>query len=171
VLYIFGNTYIHLYSFLNESPPYLKDIVITALQTGMRKGEILNLKWSNIDFTFNFIEILESKSGKSRKIPISDKLLIVLTSIPKTSEYVFTLNGNKIGDIKKCWDTVIKKSGIKNFRFHDLRHTAATRMVEKGIDLAVVKEILGHADISTTMRYAHAVPERKKQAIDVLNNY
>lgn len=160
-----------LYKALLKSPKYLSDIVTMALQTGMRKGEILNLKWDNIDFEFGFIEILESKSGKSRKIPISDKLLSVLNSIPKTSEYVFTLNGNKIGDIKKCWNTALKNAGITNFRFHDLRHTVATRMVEKGIDLVVVKELLGHADISTTMRYAHAVPERKKSAINILNNY
>jgi len=160
-----------LYSSLEKSPKYLKDIVTTALQTGMRKGEILNLKWSNIDFEFGFIELLETKSGKSRKIPISSKLLNVLNSIPKTCEYVFNIEGEKIGDIKKCWNTAIRNSGIKNFRFHDLRHTVATRLVEKGVELTVVKEILGHADISTTMRYAHAVPERKKYAINILNSY
>ena len=60
---------------------------------------------------------------------------------------------------------------IKKFRFHDFRHTVATRMVEAGIDLAVVQEILGHANIQTTMRYAHPVPERKKQAIDALSSF
>lgn len=137
----------------------------------MRKSEILNLKWTDIDFEFGFIEVLQSKSGKSRKIPISDKLESLLRSLPKVCDYVFQIDGEKIGDIKKCWNSAVKRAGITNFRFHDLRHTVATRMVEKGIDLVVVKEILGHADISTTMRYAHAVPERKKSAINVLNNY
>lgn len=160
-----------LYSVLEHSPKYLSDIVTTALQTGMRKGEILNLKWSNIDFEFGFIEVLETKSGKSRKIPISSKLKQVLDNIPRTCDYVFNIAGEKIGDIKKCWNTAIRNAGITNFRFHDLRHTVATRLIEKGIDIVVVKEILGHADISTTMRYAHAVPYRKLEAANVLANY
>ena len=74
-------------------------------------------------------------------------------------------------DIHKSFTTVLDRAKIKKFRFHDLRHTVATRLVEKGIDLVVVKEILGHAKIDTTMRYAHAVPQRKLDAISVLNNY
>ena len=65
----------------------------------------------------------------------------------------------------------MKLANIKNFRFHDLRHTVATRLVENNIDLAVIQEILGHAHIETTMRYAHPVPKRKLEAIDVLNSY
>lgn len=162
---------IRLYKALFDSPKYLSDMVTLDLQTGMRKGEILNLKWKDIDFDFLFIEVLESKSGRSRKIPLSDKAIQVLNSIPRESEYVFHIDGHKIGDIKRCWHTALRNADIKDFRFHDIRHTVATRMVEKGIDLVVVKELLGHADISTTMRYAHAVPTRKKLAIDVLNNY
>ena len=161
----------NLYSALFFSPKYLRDIVTTALQTGMRKGEILNLKWSNIDFEFMFIEVLETKSGKSRRIPISSKLKKVLDNIPKTCEYVFNINGEKIGDIKKCWNTAIRNSGVKNFRFHDLRHTAATRMLEKGVDVVTVKEILGHASIQTTMRYVHTETRRKKFAIEILASY
>lgn len=152
---------------------YLKPIIITALQTGMRRGEILNLKWSNIDFSQGFIELLETKSGKSRKIPISSTLKVTLLGIKTNSEYVFVnpKTNEPYTDLKKSFHTVIKKAGIKNFRFHDLRHTVATRLVEKNIDLFVVQDILGHSKITTTQRYAHPVPQRKLDAIEILNNY
>jgi integrase len=154
-------------------PAYLKPIVICALQTGMRRGEIFNLKWSNIDFDYGFIELLETKSGKSRKIPISDTLRTVLNGLDKTSDYVFINpeTGKHYVDIKKAWTSALKAADIEDFRFHDLRHTVATRLVEKGIDLLVVKDILGHAKIETTMRYSHPVPKRKLEAISVLNSY
>lgn len=152
---------------------YLKPIVTVALHTGMRKGEILNLKWSNIDFTQGFIELLETKSGKSRKIPLSKVLKEMLSKMNKDNEYVF-VNSQTQGPyttIQKSFSTVVKKANIKDFRFHDLRHTVATRLVEKGIDLVVVQEILGHSKITTTQRYAHPVPQRKKQAIEILSTY
>lgn len=152
---------------------YLKPIITTALQTGMRRGEILNLKWSNIDFAQGFIELLETKSGKSRKIPISVTLQKVFDNIEKTSEYVFVnpKTNQPYIDLKKSFHTVLEKAEIENFRFHDLRHTVATRLVEKGIDLTVVQEILGHSQVTTTQRYTHPVPQRKLDAINVLNNY
>lgn len=159
----------------NKSYHYFIPIVICALQTGMRKGEILNLTWNNIDFENKFIELLQTKSGKARKIPISTKLMKELTKIKETkiSEYVFAnpYTKTKYQFIHKGFDEAVRKANITNFRFHDLRHTAATRMTEMGIDLAVVQEILGHCDVKTTMRYAHPVPERKLKAIEVLNDY
>ena len=97
----------------------------------MRRGEILNLKWSNLDFQYGFIELLDTKSGKARKIPISSTLNNVLSSIDKLSEYVFiNPETNKpYTDIKKSFHKVLDKANIKNFRFHDLRHTVATRLV------------------------------------------
>ncbi len=159
----------------NKNYNYFIPIVTCALQTGMRKGEILNLKWSNIDFKKQFIELLQTKSGKARKIPISNKLMkaLVLLKENKISEYVFAnpYTKTKYKFIHKGFDEALRKADIMNFRFHDLRHTAATRMTEMGIDLAVVQEILGHSDVKTTMRYAHPVPERKLKAIEILNNY
>jgi len=78
---------------------------------------------------------------------------------------------NTYVDIKKSFNKAREAAGIKDFRFHDLRHTVATRLVEKGIDLLVVKDILGHSNIETTMRYAHPIPKRKSDAIAVLNSY
>ncbi len=162
-----------LYKKIDELNPHIKPLVTTALKTGMRRGEIFHLKWDNIDFDYNFIEILESKSGKSRRIPLSDSLIKLFNEIPKTSEYVFINKetGKPYTDIKNSWHNVCNKANVKNFRFHDLRHTVATRMVEKGVPLPVVQEILGHAKISTTMRYVHSVGKQKLDAIKVLDLY
>lgn len=173
IRYLTKDEEIRLYSAVDKTFPYLRPIIVCALQTGMRKSEILNLRWDNIDFEYKFIELLETKSGKSRKIPISDTLMNVFNNLPKVSEYVFINKdtGQPFTDIHKSFATVLEKAKIKKFRFHDLRHTVATRLVEKGIDLVVVKEILGHSKIETTMRYAHAVPQRKLDAISVLSSY
>lgn len=152
---------------------HIEPIIICALQTGMRRGEIFSLKWANIDKDFTYIELLKTKSGKVRKIPISAKLSEVLKSLPQINEFVFNNPDTKSPfiDIKKSFTSLLKAAKIENFRFHDLRHTVATRLVEKGVDLVVVQEIMGHSKIETTMRYAHPVPERKKHAISLLNSY
>ena len=109
-----------------------------------------------------------------RKVPLSEKLEEIFLRMGKSGEeYVFiNPETNKpYTDIKHSFASLTKEAEIEDFRFHDLRHTVATRMVESGIDLLIVQEILGHANIQTTMRYAHPVPERKKQAISVLNSY
>ncbi len=171
IRYLTAEEELRLFKSVDSFAPYLKPIIIMALQTGMRRGEILNLKWSNIKD--NYIELLETKSGKKRNIPISEKLKTVLESIPNDNEYIFynPKTNEPYTDIKKSWHKVIDEAKIKNFRFHDLRHTVATRMVEKGIDLLVVMDILGHTKIETTMRYAHPVTERKQAAINILNSY
>lgn len=162
-----------LFKAIDEVCPYIKPIIICALQTGMRKSEIFNLQWSNINFDYNYIELLETKSGKSRKIPISEKMLIVLKNQPKDSDYVFVNleTGLPYRDIHKSFQSALKKANISNFRFHDLRHTVATRLVEKGVPLPVVQEILGHAKIETTMRYTHVIPSQKVSAINLLSDY
>lgn len=149
---------------------HLKPLIVCALQTGMRRGEILNLKWSNIDFEYNFIELLETKSGKSRKIPISSKLMKVLNDVKNNTEYVFinSYTGMPYNDIKRSFASLLNKAKIKDFRFHDFRHTAATRMLEKGADIRTVQEILGHSSVSVTERYTHTNAKNKKSAIELL---
>ncbi len=162
-----------LFKNIDELYPYLRPLVVCALQTGMRRGEIFKLKWSNIDFDYNFIELLETKSGKSRKIPISDTLMEILNKQSRTNEYVFINQetGKPYVDIKNSFHTVLEKANIENFKFHDLRHTVGTRLVEKGTPLPVVQELLGHAKISTTMRYVHSNSKQKQEAISILNSY
>jgi len=152
---------------------HLKPLIECALQTGMRRGEIFNLKWSNVEFEYGFIELLETKSGKSRKVPISSKLMKVLEEAKNDTEYVFINPDTNMpyNDIKKSFHTVLKKAGIEDFRFHDFRHTAATRMLEKGADIRTVQEILGHSSVSVTERYTHTNANKKKSAIELLSSF
>ena len=156
---------------LNACPRCIKPIVITALLTGMRRGEILDLKWDDINFTNNVILLRHTKSGRWREIPISSSLLKVLEECRNNTdgEYVFcNEQGQHYRKIDDLFQSIVKRSGIKDFHFHDLRHTAASYMVMSGVDLISVKEILGHSKIDTTLRYAHLSPNHKRQAVEVL---
>lgn len=154
------------------SSPALRPIIIIALNTGMRRGEILGLRWEDIDFNKGFIGIQagESKTGEGRKIPMNYQVFEVLKSIPRSPEHVFFNPETKdhIKDIKTGFKSACQRAGIKGLRFHDLRHTGASRMVEAGVDLATVSKILGHSSIQMTMRYTHPTPENMKRAVEKL---
>ncbi len=157
---------------LNSCTEYSRPIVLTALHTGMRRGEILGLKWSQVDLEAGAITILQSKNGRVRKIPINDILKAALLELKRTAtqEHVFVSNKTKapIGKFQTAWLTAIRKSGIIRCRFHDLRHTFASYLVAAGTDLVTVKELLGHSDIKMTSRYAHSAPEVKVKAVSIL---
>ena len=164
-----------LLSFCTGWQKYMKSLLICALHTGMRRGEIFKLRWNCVNLQDGFITVTKTKSGKDRKIPISSALMQELTELNnnRRSEYVFTnpLTGEPYTTIRKSFEVLCKKSGIENLRFHDLRHTAATRMVAMGVELIIVQDILGHSNITTTMRYSHPMPERKKMAIEALAKF
>ena len=155
---------------INSSTSRLRPIIIMALSTGMRKGEILNLRWSDIDFADCYIYIKESKSNVMRKIPMNSVIVVALKNIKRENDFVFPgpRKSKQYSDIFYPFKQACKKAGIKDLRFHDLRHTAATLMVTGGVDLVTVKEILGHSSIEQTMRYAHPTPENKRKAVNVL---
>jgi integrase len=149
---------------------HLEPIIETALNTGMRKGEILNLKWSNVDLRTGVIVIEESKNGEIRRIPINRKLTITLQNVKKVSkgDFVFSDNGKPYGDVKTGWWTALSKAKIEGLRFHDLRHTFGSRLGMAGIDIRTIQELMGHKDIKMTMRYSHPTPEHKRKAVEVL---
>lgn len=149
---------------------HLKDIVEVAINTGMRKGEILNLKWEDIDFNVGLIHLLKTKSGYMREIPMNENVSNVLGRIKRTPEsvYVFQYNHKPLKDIKKSFRTALDKAEIKNFRFHDLRHTFASHLVMAGVDLLTVKELLGHKTIEMTLRYSHLSCGHKFKAVKAL---
>ena len=158
---------------LESANPNLRLIILVALYTGMRQGEILNLKWKDLNLKEKYIKVLKTKNNKVRKIPLAQTLEEEFLKLPKLSEYVICnpLTRTKYNNIHKVFDATVKRAKIEHITFHQLRHSAATRMVEKGIDLVVVKEILGHADLSTTQKYSHPVPQRMLDAINELERY
>jgi len=157
---------------LEASAPHLRPVLIALLNTGCRKSEILGLEWGQIDFQQRQIRVERTKSGRDRFIPINSVLFSVLESLQAVdgqSEYVFLgPDGKAMRDIKTSFKTACRQAGIEGMRIHDLRHTAASRMVEAGIDLPTVSKILGHASITTTMRYAHPTSENMKRAAETL---
>lgn len=153
---------------------HLRPIVITALNTGMRKLEILNLKWANVDFDLKLISIIETKNNEIRYLPMNETLTEALESVKKYaySPYVFCdNNGNHYGDIKKGFSSALKRAGITNFRFHDLRHTFTSYLVMSGVDIRTVQELMGHKSIEMTIRYAHLSPGHKQSAVKCLDSY
>lgn len=149
----------------------LRPVVVVALNTGMRRGEILGLKWRDFDIKRGVIYLQNSKNGEKREIPINEQVKTALIRVRKhpQSEYVFCKkDGSSIGDIKKSFLTALKKSGIKDFHFHDLRHSFASHLVMSGADLNTVRELLGHKSLQMTLRYSHLSPNHKQRAVDIL---
>ncbi len=149
----------------------LRPVVITAIYTGMRRGEILNLKWDDIDFNRNLIQIDETKSGSPRDVPMNDFLRQTMLELKSRSsqEYVFV---NRLGkpyrDVREAFERALKKAEISDCTFHTLRHSAASLLIMSNVDLVTVKEILGHKTIQMTMRYSHLTGKHKQQAMNIL---
>jgi integrase len=160
---------------IHAAESHLKPIVITALNTGMRKSEILNLQWDNVDLKHGFILLSQdqTKNAERKEIPINNTLRETLQGITRRldSPYVFYVHatGKPYHVIKRSFSTACRRAKIKDFRFHDLRHTFASHLVMAGIDLTTVKELLGHKDIKMTLRYAHLAPSHKVKAVDILD--
>nr|WP_301399296.1 site-specific integrase [Thermodesulfobacterium sp.] len=154
--------------------PLLRDIVVFALNTGMRKCEVLNLKWKNVDFQSRtvILEPHETKNKRRHVVPLNRQAWEVIKRRLKekviSCEYVFHRNGRKIYSIRRAFESALKRAGIEDFHFHDLRHTFASRLVQKGVDLYVVKELLNHAEITTTQRYAHLRLDNLRKAVEKL---
>lgn len=161
---------------LEASSPHLRPILIALLNTACRKAEVLTLKWSQIDLERKTIRIEKTKTGRDRIIPINSTLLSVLESLRASngqSEHVFlSHHGKPMRNVQKSFKSAVRWAGIdSSLRVHDLRHTAASRMVEAGIDLPTVSRILGHSTIQMTMRYAHSTPESMRKAMETLSSF
>lgn len=159
-----------------ELPETIYYIVIVALLTGFRLGNVLNLSWEQIHLDMRFIELLkqENKGGKLIRQPISDDLYDVLIKLkPKKSGYVFINpdTGKAYTTIKKSFKNALKKASIVGFTFHDLRRTFGTWLLQEGVDIRTIQALLAHSDVSTTERYLAIPPEYKKEAINKIGKF
>ncbi|MBF0472430.1 MAG: site-specific integrase, partial [Nitrospirae bacterium] len=150
------------------SPEWVKEIIVFALNTGMRRGEILNLEWKDLDFSRRLITVQKSKNGEKRSIPMSNIILVMLKDrkIIDIGLRVFSVTETAM---RMGFDRALNKANIENFHFHDLRHTFATRLVQNSVDLYKVKELLGHKSIQMTVRYAHHCTDSLRSGIDILD--
>ncbi len=158
---------------LEAASKHLKPILLIALNTGARRGEVLNLEWSHIDFDTREIRLEETKSGKPRIVDINSRLFDVLTELKnkgQNNSYLFVnpKTGKSYKKLQTSFDGACRRAGIEGLRFHDLRHTFASRLVESGVDLIRVKEILGHSTVKITERYTHSNREERKKAVELL---
>lgn len=152
---------------------YLRSLIVLALHTGMRRGELLSLKWTNVTLPFGqiVVEAAVAKGKRRRSLPINADARAVLEDLwaRRTGEYVFCrINGKPYNKwkVRDDFEDVRAAAGLPDLRFHDLRHTFASRLSAGGADIVTIKDLLGHASITTTMRYAHS--NSHKQAVDLL---
>lgn len=150
---------------LDCAVPFLKPVIITAVFTGMRRGEILSLKWKDVDFSHRFIRVEKTKNKEPRDIPIDGFLMESLESLKESRKkggYVFLdENGARVtaASIQKIFRKAVDKAELEDFRFHDLRHTAASLFASGGCDIMSLQNLLGHKTIEMTQRYAHLMPD------------
>lgn len=161
---------------MEESVEHLMPILIIALSTGMRKGEILKLTWKHVDFQNRFIRVVNGKNGEARNVPMNAYLESILQDLKKKCTnrdgYVFTRrNGERIRSIKDAFTAACKRAGIEDFRFHDLRHTAASLLAAGGCDIITLQHVLGHKTLAMTQRYAHLIPDRYQKTREIMQNF
>ncbi len=157
-------------------PPWLRDIVTFALHTGMRMGEILSLTWEGVDLFRKTVTVFRSKNGERRTIPVNQTVFDLLkgkarvrplkTNLVFPSEALTPIEG---GHLRRAFRAALKAGEVADFRFHDLRHTFATRLVQAGIDLYKVQRLLGHKSGLMTQRYAHHWPESLRDGVEILD--
>jgi len=162
---------------ISASPTPLKPIVTMAVNTGMRKGEILNLTWDRVDLKHGFIILGDDmvKTGKGRQIPINGLLMSVLKAayVKRRLDIPIVFpspSGAAYVAINVPFKSACRKAGIKDFHFHDLRHTFASQAVMNGADLPSVQKLLGHSNIAMTMRYSHLSKDHLSKTVNILGN-
>ena len=161
---------------LAASPPWLQEIIVFALHTGMRRGEILTLQWSHVDLVRRTLTILEQKNGARDTLPVNATAMAVLQARAavrtSSTDAVFVNEAGHPRDARnllRSFYPAMRKAGIVRFRFHDLRHTFATRLIQAGVDVYTVQKLGRWKTISMVLRYAHHQPESLRGGAEVLD--
>jgi len=154
--------------------PYLYTIVVLALSTGARRGEIMNLQWPDVDFNRRVITLHQTKNDERRILPLEGHAFDLMKKHGKVrkinSEFVFPSDDpKKPSGIQFFWNKAVKDAGINNFRFHDLRHSAASYLAMNGASLAEIAEVLGHKTLSMVKRYAHLSEAHTAKVVQRMN--
>lgn len=159
---------------LGQCAPHLKRVVIAALDTGMRRGEVLTQRWEDVDFARELLWVSHSKTpeGEAREIPLTRRLFSLLWENRADEGLVCTFKDQPLSRIKTAWKAAIRRSGIRPIRFHDLRHTFNTRLMEAGVMQEVRKALMGHSsgeDVHSM--YTHVELPMKRSAIRKLETW
>jgi integrase len=159
---------------LNAAAPHLRSIIITALDTGMRRGELMSQRWEHVDFNRNLLFVTRSKTagGEGREIPFTARVHDLLQVLRKEEGLLFTYEGKPIRIVKTAWVAAVRRAGIRYRRFHDLRHTFNTRLMEAGVMQEVRKALMGHSsgeDVNSI--YTHVELPAKRAAIQKLETW
>ena len=161
----------------NSSIHHLKPIVITAVYTGLRKGDILSLKWKDVDLERGLIQVIEKKTGKIRNIVLNSDMKTLLNSLLVKGPYVFPgRNGKPFKDVKRWLQSALEDAGIEQSEdrrqkivFHTLRHTCISLLTERGADTTMVKHYVAHASEEMTKQYTHLSQEYARRTAEILN--
>jgi len=155
---------------LREANPTLRLYIVAALQTGARRSELIRLRWKDVDFKTRTVRFVNTKNGDSRSVPMTDTLndLIQGFARPLDPEASVFPEREPLA-LTRSFARLIRRLGLKNLSFHDLRHDAASTLAMAGVPLRTVAEILGHRDMRMTTRYAHLSPQHLREAIKVLD--
>jgi integrase len=162
-----------LFAHLTGRRDHIRAVVTIALNTGMRRGEILGLQWEHVNFLARTIFIARSKTGRTRTIPMNDIILAEMKALKQDAgpkEFVFSnaRTGVNIDSIKTGWRNACEDAGLMNLRFHDTRHTFATRLRANGVHEWDIRDLLGHTSVRMTSVYTHLTPANLRQAVSTL---
>lgn len=172
--YLLADERERLFAALDDSSPILRSFLVLALNTGLRRGEIMGLRWANVNLDDGLIclERAQRKSGKVLRVPLNQSVRALLGRLPRVSEYVLCdpKTGKRVLNFRRAFMSACKAAGIQDLRIHDLRHTFATMLNARGADLPAISSLLGHSSITMTSKYITPITDVQRRAVELLDD-